>query len=250
MKKLVYLSFIFAFLILFSATASAAQKVTVYGDDAYAPYSFLNGSTPDGIYVKILQAAFAKMGDYDVTIELVPWKRAMKLVERGTAFAAFPPYYRPEQRPWIDPYSEPIIQEGLAAYCRKEVMSSPRGNWPDDYKDLEIGVNAGFSVPNAEVLKIQESANNEANIKKLQAGRIDCYVNDDASIKYSMKQMNIPAGAIVKGTQISLENGYLGFSKNNNAGYKADFLQKFNAVIKEMKSSGEIDKIMSSFLGN
>lgn len=249
MKKLAYL-LVFTLTIMVGAQVShAAQKVTVYGENAYIPYAFMNGNTKDGIYVKILQKAFAKMKDYDVTIELVPWKRALKLVETGRAFACFAPYYRPKQRPWIEPWSEPIIKEGFAAYCRKDVLSSPRPNWPADYKSLEIGTISGYAVPNKKELNFQEAADNEVNLKKLLAGRIDCFVNDDASVRYSMKQMNIPSGKIFKGTQISNENGYLGFSKANNPSYKADFVEKFNSVITEMKNSGEIDKIVSDFLG-
>lgn len=249
MKRIVYLVVVLSVLVC-TQISNAAQQVTVYGENAYVPYAFLKGDTPNGIYVEILKKAFSKMDGYDVTIELVPWKRALNLVETGRGFACFAPYYRPKQRPWISPWSEPIIKEGFAAYCRKDVLSSPRPNWPADYKDLEIGIISGYAVPNKEELSIQEADDNEVNLKKVMAGRIDCFVNDDASVRYSMKQMNIPAGKVAKGTQISNENGYLGFSKANTAPYKDDFVKKFNAVIKEMKSSGEIDKIVSDYLGS
>ncbi|WP_432737468.1 substrate-binding periplasmic protein [Maridesulfovibrio sp. FT414] len=249
MKKIAGLIFVLSVL-LCAQLAFSAEKVTVYGENAYVPYAFLDGNTPDGIYVRILQKAFSKMDGYDVTIELVPWKRALNLVETGRGFACFAPYYRPKQRPWIEPWSEPIIKEGFAAYCRKEALASPRPNWPADYKDLEIGIISGYAVPNKEELKIQESDTNEVNLKKILTGRIDCFVNDDASVRYSMKQMKIPEGQVLKGTQVSNENGYLGFSKASTEPYKDDFVKKFNAVITEMKSNGEIDKIVSDYLGN
>ena len=86
---------------LFLATtmASAAEKVVVYGDDSYPPYTYLDAATkkPMGIYVEILQAVFAKMVDYEVTIELVPWKNALNKVETGSGLAMFPPYYNKER---------------------------------------------------------------------------------------------------------------------------------------------------------
>ncbi len=249
MKRIICLAFMLTFL-LGAQISHSAQQVTVYGENAYVPYAFLNGNTPDGIYVKILQKAFSKMDGYDVTIELVPWKRALNLIETGRGFACFAPYYRPKQRPWISPWSEPIIKEGFAAYCSKDALASARPNWPADYKDLEIGIISGYAVPNKEELKVQEADDNEVNLKKLLAGRIDCFVNDDASIRYSMKQMNIPTGKVLKGTQISNENGYLGFSKANSAPFKDDFVKKFNKIIKEMKSNGEIEKIVSDYLGS
>lgn len=248
MRRLLYCIAVSVFLL--GQPAFSARKVIVYGENAYIPYAFLNGTDPDGIYVKILQKAFARMDGYDVTIKLVPWKRAMKFVESGEAFAAFAPYYRPEKRPWIDPYSEPIIKEGFAVYCRKDVLSTPRPNWPGDYENLEIGINLGYAVPDIESLHIQESIDNETNITKMVFRRIDCYVNDDAAIRYTLKKMRIPSGTFVKGTQISNENGYLAFSKQNKAPYRDDFVVKFNKVLMEMKKSGEIDMIVSEFLGN
>ena len=52
-------------LVLCSNAVFAAEKVVVYGDDSYPPYTYLDATTkkPMGIYVEILQAAFAKMPD-------------------------------------------------------------------------------------------------------------------------------------------------------------------------------------------
>lgn len=248
MKRLL---FVLAALLVFSAgSAFAAKQVTIYGDDAYEPYAFSNGGKPDGIYVKIFEQAFAKMPDYKVVIEMVPWKRALKLVEQGKGLAVFPPYYRAAERPWIDPWSEPILEEGFAAYCRNEVLSSPKPNWPGDYQGLIIGSNEGFSVPKAEGLNVQEAPNSEVNIKKLFAGRIDCYVNDGNAILYAIKQLGLDVSKVSKGTQISSENGYLAFSKTGPYPFKDDFVAQFNAIIKDMKANGEIDAIVKSFLGN
>ncbi|WP_320174905.1 transporter substrate-binding domain-containing protein [Maridesulfovibrio sp.] len=249
MKRIVCLALVVAFLIG-AQISHAAQKVTVYGEESYIPYAFLDNGTPNGIYVKILNQVFSKMTDYDVTIELVPWKRALNLVETGKGFACFASYYRPKERPWVSPWSEPIISEGYAAYCGKEVVSKPRQNWPADFKGLELGCISGYSIPNKKELNFQDADNNETNLKKLISGRIDCFIQDDASIRYSMKQMNIPSGKIVKAMQVSSENGYLAFSKAFNASYKDDFVKKFNQVLSEMKKSGEVDKIVADFLGN
>ena len=249
MKRIVWMALVAAFLIS-SQISHAAQKVTVYGEESYIPYAFLDNGVADGIYVKILTKVFAKMPDYDVTIELVPWKRALNLVKSGKGFACFASYYRPKERPWVSPWSEPIISEGYAAYCRKEVLSKPRQNWPADFKGLELGCIAGYSIPNKEQLNFQDADTNESNLKKLLGGRIDCFIQDDASIRYTMKKMNIPAGKIDKAMQVSSENGYLAFSKAFSAPYKDDFVKKFNQVLSDMKKEGEIDKIVSDFLGN
>ncbi len=248
MKKYLLFSLTLSLFILMNTTASAVRHITIYGDDGYAPYSFKDNEKNNGIYVKILQKAFSKMKRYKVEIKLIPWKRAILLTKKGAIFAIFPPYFRPNRRPWIEPYSVPILDEGLSVYCRNEVLTPSRPNWPEDYKGLQIGINDGFLIPDAEELQIQDAPSNKINLKKLFAGRIDCYVNDSKSILYTVKQMGADISMIKEGAQLSLEHGYLAFSKNNNPPYKQDFIEKFNTVIMHMKQSGEIEKIVHDFL--
>lgn len=248
MKKNLFLSITLFIILITGNFASAAKHVIVYGDDGYAPYSFIHNGKNKGIYLNILKKAFEKMKRYDVEIRLVPWKRANMLLERGEAFAMFPPYFRPSKRPWIKPYSVPILDEGLSVYCRNEILKKPRPNWPEDYEELQIGINDGFLTPDIKKLHIQYARSNKINLKKLFAKRIDCYVNDGKSILYTLKQMGADTSMLKEGAQLSLEHGYLAFSRKNNPPYKKDFIEKFNAVIRQMKRSGEIEEIVHKFL--
>lgn len=248
------------------AARAADIAVTVYADEGYPPYSYEENGRPAGIYYEIVKAAAARLPGYKVTIETLPWKRGMGLIARGTGFALFPPYMNLKDEPWTWPYSLPLFDEHVVAVCRKDVVAGKGTmHWPRDFYGLTIGNNAGFIVGGAEFdravadgkIHIEEGRDNRINILKLGAKRIDCYINDRVSILWT-RQLLAKEGLyhegdghpqLVESAVIGHENGFLGFTDRDNGKfpYKTDFVQKFDAVIYQMKRHGEIERIAADF---
>lgn len=239
----------------------AQQNVTIYCDDDYAPYSFLSKEgKPQGIYVDILNKAFAKMDGYKVAIEAVPWKRGLKMLEDGTGFGIFPPYKRPKDRPWMD-YSDPILNEKYAVMMLSAQTDKPRPNWPGDYFGLTLGKNAGFALPENDALKqaikdgkivIDESGSSEQNLLKLSKGSIAGYITDPIAAQQEWKKLlgeRKVSGELVEAATISTEEGFLGVTNTDKGAFafKADFLGKLNAILAEMKKNGEVQKIVDTY---
>ena len=119
--------------------AAEKQKVVVYGDNGYPPYSYLENDVPKGVYVDILQTAFSRMSDYEVTIEMKPWKRGVHLVKSGKVMALFPPYYSDERTLWMN-FSEPILQEQVVVFGKADNLAG-KSKWPEDFYNSKIGMN-------------------------------------------------------------------------------------------------------------
>lgn len=262
MKRLFSLLSIFLVLV-FASSSYAETAVIIYADDGYAPYSYKEGSEAKGLYVEILKAVFAKMPDYKVTIEPVPWKRALKYMETGEGFAITPPYYRPKERPFINPYSEPLFEEEVVVFCREDVLKTPRPNWPKDYFGLKVARNAGFTsggdefmkAVNEGKIKLDEAKTNRENILKLLEGHTEAYINDRISILQTLKTVLAESDKyknvkIMEGTVVSKEQGYLGFTAMDKGkfAFKDDFVKKFNAALVDMKAKGEVKAIADKFL--
>lgn len=238
--------------------ARAQTSVTIYGDNDYAPYSFQDAAgDAQGVYVEALRRAFAKLDGYDVTIALVPWKEALAHLEIGTGFAAFPPYYRPKARPYIQPYSEPILTESVQIVCRAEVLETARETFPHSYHGLRFANNAGFQTPgeaffaavDAGEIALDESGGTAENLQKLIDNRADCYVNDRLAILDTLKSMGHTASdaGLAWGGVVSEDDGYVGYARDADAfPFKADFVEKLDAIIVDMKASGEIDAIFNA----
>ncbi|MGH8353674.1 MAG: substrate-binding periplasmic protein, partial [Pseudomonas sp.] len=109
-------------------------------------YSYAENGQAMGLYSDILRAAFARMPAYRVEIRPVPWRRGLAEMAKGSAFALYPPYHRPLERPYID-YSRPILEEKVVVFVRASVARTHRiDDFPAAYAGLRIGLNDGFSL--------------------------------------------------------------------------------------------------------
>jgi len=92
------------------------------------------------------------------------------------------------------------------------------------------------------------------NLLKLNAGRIDFYINDIASILMVVKMLKekkeLPENALFPvAYTIKREPAYLMFVKNDNGKFKfkKDFIEKFNKALIEFKKNGGIEKIVEKY---
>ncbi|GLQ31557.1 substrate-binding periplasmic protein [Litoribrevibacter albus] len=246
--------------VLISLGVQAQTQVSIYGDDAYPPYSFKDKGKMTGIYTVVLQEIFQQMPEYRVSIEGYPWKRGLKEIEQGKIFALYPPYKRVKERPYME-YEEPILDEQLVVFCHEKVLSTPRTKWPDDYYGLTIGNNSGFAAGGDAFwqavkrgdIKVEETKGTSKNLLKLIAGRIDCYMNDGLSIQWELKALQNQGKynglSVKKGAVISSEQGFLGFATDGSKfPYKDTFKEKFHAVLNQMKSSGRVQQVIDEFI--
>lgn len=252
------------YLIMSVSPVHASTSVLVFGDDAYPPYSYLNDEgVPSGIYVDLLQHVFAKMDDYEVAIELVPWERALTALSAGEVFAVFPPYFYPDNvRPYIGAYSVPLYEESVAVFCRNDVLNVRRSRWPEDFYGLSIGMNQGFAfggdafwlaVEQGDVL-LSEAQSNWHNLLMLMDDRIDCYVNDRLSILRQLQKMHdggdwrgeLPEEVLI----IERHTGHLAYSLADVARYPFydHFMAVFDQLFLQVEESGVLDELTAPYV--
>ena len=239
--------------------ARAGEKITLYGDENYAPYSYVENGQFKGMYVDILELAAEKLKPaYDVSLQPVPWKRGLADLEFGSSFALFPPGLKRE-RTYIDLYSVPIYRETVVVFCNDAVMAKPRARFPEDFSGLTVGVNLGFLLSDrlmqaAKVgtVKTESAKNNDANLKKLASHRIDCFASDRAAARYAARQLESYFSSsgfkLQEAVELSGEDTFIGYSGKNNPAYKADFIAKMDAALEAMKRNGQLAKIVADYL--
>jgi polar amino acid transport system substrate-binding protein len=235
----------------------AAETVILYGDGDYPPYSYVENGRFTGIYVDMLTlAARAMAPQFKVELRPLPWKRGLAEMENGNAFALFPPGLKKE-RAYITAYSVPLYRETVVLFCNDKVMKTPRSAFPRDFAGLTVGVNAGFLLSarliDAEkqgLLRLAPATGNDANLKKLALGRIDCYASDRGAALFSAKGLRAahPGFKLREAVELSGENTYIGYSGANAAPYKAAFIQKMNAAIDAVHKSGASARIEQGYL--
>lgn len=243
-------------------------KVTIHVDDAYKPFSFIEGGEAKGMYIDVLRTAFSRMEDFDVTMKPVPWERGKYLMERGDGFGLAPAFFHGHDWPYLYPYSQPFYTETIQAVCTEDVLSSPRPDWPDDYKGLTIGNVMGFdgwggrkfrSMVADGKIAYEEVKGTHGNILKLAEDRVDCIMMEQRAFDYTIRSLR-EAGVykdemepLKKGAVIGTDPVYIGYSKpareEGHYPYQLEFMQAFDSVIYRMRKTGEIDRIMEAYNG-
>ncbi|MCG8565730.1 MAG: transporter substrate-binding domain-containing protein [Desulfobacterales bacterium] len=262
-KRFLFFVLAAGLVLLFGVPSALAgkQRVEIFCDNDYPPYSYGENGRAAGIYADILRRAFSRMEDYDVTITPVPWRKGVALMRAGEGFALYPPYFRPKVRPFMD-YPASVLDEGYAMVGTPDLKAKDPKVWPDDFKGMRVGVNSGYSIPDLDKaramgVEIQEADTSQQNLEKLADGQVDAYINDKNALLWTLKQMKAgnesQSARYSKLTQvmdISREQGYLGFSNQamDRFPFRSDFIRKFVAVIQKMKETGEIQAILDSYI--
>ena len=73
-------------ILLFTQVASGQELLVVRGDGNYSPYEMEQDGTLTGFHIELLKVV-AKQLDINLTFQSLPWKRALAMVENGTADA-------------------------------------------------------------------------------------------------------------------------------------------------------------------
>ncbi|NLF51490.1 MAG: amino acid ABC transporter substrate-binding protein [Leptolinea sp.] len=148
-----------------------------------------------GCDAQIVTEVFARMG-FAVEIEFFPWARAMTLARNGEYDGTLEWDDTPDWREFFYINSEPISPQEWVFFHRKDDLFE----WTT-LKDLtgkRIGVTSGYIYSNAfshltnnESLRFEEASSDEANLKKLLAGRIDIFPME-RNVGLSLLQKNFP----------------------------------------------------------
>ncbi|AXE35130.1 ABC transporter substrate-binding protein [Chromobacterium phragmitis] len=244
--------------LLSACCAAAPRTVTILTDNGYPPYSYEAAGEARGIYNDILRAASERLRGFRIELKPVPWKRGLAELEAGRALALSPPYYRPRDRPFMQPYSTPMLKEKVVVYCRTAVMGRPRPAWPDDYQGLRFGSNAGFrlggdafwALIGLNRIMLEEAPDARTNLMKVIRGHLDCYLNDKLSIDLELARLQQQGlyreSELREAATVSEEQGYVGFTDRDGGRfpYKQDFLRELNQALSAMKRDGSVDRIV------
>lgn len=180
---------LFAWLLLCLLLPARAQppRLQVAIDANNPPFMYADSSgRPAGLYVEQLQA-LARRSGIAISIEAMPWKRALAYLERGSHGVAGI-YSNPErQKRYL--FSKPLYQEVLMVYGRKADYP-PRYSNIASFSGRHIGVLAGWfysdefsQARERGALQADEASRDAQNVEKLKLGRLDYLIGIRESIE-------------------------------------------------------------------
>lgn len=244
--------FIVFFCIAFSAYAATvrAEKLVIYGDQAYPPVIYLEQSKALGILPIILARLSKDTGD-TYEFRLLPWKRALNESLQG--HGAIVGISLNKEREELYDFSESIYNDDLQLV----VLKGHEFNF-STLKDLKgksvggaFGASYGEAIDHAiaeGVIAMERDPNQFSRLRKLLAGRMDVAIigNGNAGLQQllaSDPELAVNAGKfVVLPHPLASDPLYLAFAKTMHM--KAA-LARFNKALSAFKKTDEYHKLIA-----
>ena len=249
--KIIFGSVLIFFTLIFCVGAHAESGLDAIQERGYIkvstnadfdPFEYKDGDKIIGIDVDIARKLAEYMG-FDIEINDVSFDAVtLELSNRTCDFAIAAMSYSDEKAQSVD-FSDPY-------YHAKQAVIVPVGSGiksSAELADKKIGVPLGFTgdiyctehFPNADIHRYDTASD---AVLDLLSGRLDAVVVDDTPAK---KLVNISNGKAQILDEYLFEESYrVAVPKGEK-----ELLDKINSSIAKMKSDGEIDKIVTRYVG-
>lgn len=226
---------------LIAAPAQAADTVYLV-TTAYPPY-YGPDLSKNGVITQIVTEAL-KRGGYTLKVDWLPWARALHDAEEGRADGAMGIWHSKEREQYFV-YSSAMAPNQIGFFKRAD--SSIGFKALSELKPYKIGVVRGYANPKAfDVAKLttEEAGDDEANLRKLGAGRIDLVLIDKGVALYLIdtKLREFKGKLVWLDPSVDKLPMYVGFSRKA-PGYEKK-LAAFNKGLKEMEADGTLAKLI------
>lgn len=235
---------IFSCLLIFQGTAGAAGTVRVTGHTDRAPFDWQEGKEIHGAAVEILERIFAEL-DTEVESKYVgPWARALLNLAEGTIDALCGVYITDERRKFAE-FSLPFREDRVSIFVWHE-RPFAFATWDDlrgkTFGDV-IGASRGqdFDTWRKENARVDYVKDNVSNMKKLEKGRIDCFVMSHESGLIFIKKYGYAGRIVALPKPVRVHELRYAFSKKSPF---VKYLPQVNKRLLEMRADGTIDRII------
>ena len=235
-------------LCLFSVSAWALTADDIaYLTEEYPPYNMTGtDGTPTGFAVDLLVNIFEKLGA-SVTakdIQVVPWARGYNEAQNKPGTCLFSTT-RTEERENLFAWVGPIYTSTFDAMALKK--RDFQVNSPEDLMDLRAGVirdDVGDSLAQSFGIKnIDRAPNNEPNIKKLNAGRIDIWIYGERAAKIQLTEAGVNPDDYESVWVLNESSLYYAFHKDTDPA----LLEAMQKVLDEMKEDGSYQELVGKY---
>jgi polar amino acid transport system substrate-binding protein len=242
--RTLFLALLLGMVFVFQANAMAQkgtiQFVTLEWEPYYGP-NLVN----EGYFTDIVREAFRRVG-YEISVDYVPWKRALYEIENLYYDGLLGVYYSESRAEWLL-YSDPVSEAELVFFAKKGSGIS----WEnlEDLRPYTIGIEDGYAYGNAfdaaTFLKKEAVRKLELNLKKLLEGRIDLIAASRIEVLYWMTTNSPDKMDLLEVVGKPLLSNTLYITFPRKAIESAKYLYDFNRGLQSIREDDTYSKILS-----
>ncbi|MFV0925833.1 substrate-binding periplasmic protein [Pseudomonas palmensis] len=238
---------------LFAALFLACLSTLAHGErlrivtDPWPPYVYQENGEAKGIDYEVTAEVFKRLG-IEVQWQFLPWKRCLAMVEQGLADGVLD-IFKTEQRDAQLFYpSEPLSHVEFVLF---QANARPHAiRHLEDLKGLTVGTAPGYTYGPAFAdspdFKREPAPTLEANLGKLQLGRIDLLVTDRRVGRHVIKSMGLEQQVSELGLVIDRQPQFLAVRRNAGMDLLA---QRFAAELRRFKQEPAYAELNARYAG-
>lgn len=220
---------------------SAAERITLAGDDNIPPYS--SEVLPSrGLLNSLVDVIFREAG-YEPDILLLPWSRALNRVETVSADALIGAFYT-EDRAKRFYYSDPFFEADVVLLTRREsVFHFER---LQDLKGMRVGVVQDNAYPGSlrDVgLDVLEVADFRLNLRMLTAQRVDVIADVVERLRYAAVTEDYDWSDF-RVLKPKLGSGVMHVAVSKQHPNASEILTRFNTALARLRASGRYQQLI------
>ncbi len=226
-----------------SASGESLRIVT----EPWAPYVYLQDGKPTGIDYEITDTVFKRLG-IDVDWQFLPWRRCLMMLDEGQADGALDIFETTERDVHLLYPSEPLSQVEFVLFQAK---ARPHPfNSLNDLKGLKVGISPGFlydqEFRESPLFEREPAPTLEANLGKLQLGRVDLVITDRRVGRYAVKALGLEEEIEELPIVVSRDKQYLAVRRH--AGMDL-LIQRFAAELRRFKQEPAYAALIAHYAG-
>ncbi len=236
-----------ALLFICATPCAAAEKTIIAVADSWPPFS--DSSEPaGGLSLEIIRAAYKTQG-YQVTMEFVPWARAIERLKTGTRYDILPNTWMTEERKTFLMFSD--------HWAVNEIKFIKARGDHFEFTGIEslagktIGTIRGYGYGNefmaSTLFERKEGNKLIGNIKKLAHKRIDLVIEDEIVARAAIIKEDPNLMKRLQFTKNALSSNKLYVTSGLANPRHKELINAFNKGLAVIKANGNYARIMANY---
>ncbi len=244
MKQLIGKLIVCMFCLSVMVTSAQAENFEIMTEE-YPPFNYTEDGTLTGLSSEVMVELIKRMG-HPEEIKVVPWSRGYNLIQHNDGMILFS-MTRTEQRESLFKWVGPVAENKWVFFAKKG--SGIQINSLDDARKVKkIGTYkddaAEAFLKEQGFTNIESVVNDQSNVKKLMAGRINLWIVGQLQGLFKAKTAIGDASSLEKVFDVKETLLYIAFSKSTSDGDIA----KWQAELDKMKADGTYDAILKKYM--
>jgi len=246
MRHVKILLVILSLLFFCNVYAKPLQLVTL----EYPPYEYTEDGKLKGMAVEVVKMIFKEL-KIDITIEVLPWARAIRYIENGERDAIFTAYKNPIREKFADYSVEVLMPQIVSFFVKKNspIVFDGDFNKLSKYsmgvvRKISYGQKLDLAIKNKTFKRVENANDVTQNFRKLIKGRIDIVPNSKYGGYHILKKLNQIDEVDELPLNIQSVPSFIAFSKKRNLTHIRD---KFDVILKRLKQDGTYLQILQNY---